>query len=252
MSVALVTGASSGIGRSAAIEIARRGNGVIVTYDKNKDGALDTIVQIEAVGGTAVALPLSVGHSSMFPEFRESVLDALRTNWQTETLDFLVNNAGFGGGAAFEETTEEFFDELTRVLLRGPYFLTQSLLPLLAHSGAIVNTASHSALDVGVEAGFSAYAMMKGGILVFTRYLAKELAPRGIRVNSVAPGPTRTRLGGDAFAKYPELIEPLVARTALGRLGEPDDIGKMIAVLLSADSAWVTGQNVEVSGGFRL
>ncbi|MEV8371131.1 SDR family oxidoreductase [Kribbella sp. NPDC056861] len=252
MTTALITGASSGIGRSAAIEIARRGTGVIITYDKNKDGANETIVQIEELGGTAVALPLSLGDSSTFGEFRQSVVDALHTTWQTESLDYLVNNAGFGGGAAFEETTEEFFDELMRVLLKGPYFLTQTLLPLLADGGAIVNTSSNSALDIGVEAGFSAYATMKGGVLVLTRYLAKELAPRGIRVNSVAPGPTRTRLGGDAFAKYPELIEPLAARTALGRLGEPDDIGKMIAVLLSPDSGWVTAQNLEVSGGFKL
>ncbi|WBQ08475.1 SDR family NAD(P)-dependent oxidoreductase [Kribbella sp. CA-293567] len=252
MTTALITGASSGIGRSAAIELARRGSGVILTYDKNKDGADETIVQIEKLGGKAVALPLSVGDSSTFPGFRSSVADALRANWEAESLDFLVNNAGFGGGAAFQDTTEEFFDELMRVLLKGPYFLTQTLLPLIADGGAIVNTTSHSALDVGVEAGFSAYATMKGGVLVLTRYLAKELAPRGIRVNSVAPGPTRTRLGGDAFAKYPELIEPLASRTALGRIGEPDDIGRMIAVLLSGDSAWVTGQNLEVSGGFKL
>jgi NAD(P)-dependent dehydrogenase (short-subunit alcohol dehydrogenase family) len=252
MRVALVTGASSGIGRSAAVEIARRGHGVVLTYDKNKDGGLETVELIEKLGGTAIALPLSIGDSSTFAGFRELVLDALRTTWQTETLGYLVNNAGFGAGAAFEETTEELFDELTRVLLKGPYFLTQTLLPLLADGGAIVNTASNSALDIGVEAGYSAYATMKGGVLVLTRYLAKELAPRGIRVNSVAPGPTRTRLGGDAFAKYPELIEPLAARTALGRLGEPDDIGKMIAVLLSDDSGWVTAQNLEVSGGFKL
>lgn len=251
MRVALVTGASSGIGRSAAVEIARRGHGVILTYDKNKDGGLEAVAEIEALGGTAAALPLSIGDSSTFPEFRESVTEVLRT-WDVESLHYLVNNAGFGGGAPFEETTEEFFDELQRVLLKGPYFLTQTLLPLLADGGAIVNTASNSALDIGVEAGFSAYATMKGGILVFTRYLAKELAPRGIRVNAVSPGPTRTRLGGDAFAKYPELIEPLAARTALGRIGEPDDIGKMIAVLLSDDSGWVTGQNLEVSGGFKL
>lgn len=252
MRVALVTGASSGIGRSAALEIARRGNGVILTYDKNKDGGLETVALVEKLGGTAIALPLSIGDTSTFAEFHDAVLDALRTTWQTETLDYLVNNAGFGGGAAFEETTEEFFDDLMRVLLKGPYFLTQKLLPLIADGGAIVNTSSHSALDVGVEADFSAYATMKGGVLVLTRYLAKELAPRGIRVNSVAPGPTRTRLGGDAFTKYPELIEPLAARTALGRLGEPDDIGKMIAVLLSDDSGWVTAQNLEVSGGFKL
>jgi NAD(P)-dependent dehydrogenase (short-subunit alcohol dehydrogenase family) len=144
------------------------------------------------------------------------------------------------------------FDEFTRVLFRGPYFLTQTLLPVLDDGAAIVNVSSNSALDHGVESGYSAYASMKGAMNTLTRYLAKELSVRGIRVNAVAPGPTHTRIGDDAFDRYPEVIAPLVANTALGRLGAPDDIGKVIAFLLSGESAWVTGQVIEVSGGHHL
>ena len=152
--------------------------------------------------------------------------------------------------ALFGDTTEELFDRFHRVLLKGPYFLTQTLLPRLADGGAIVNVASNSAHRP--EAGYSAYATMKGGLIVLTRYLAKELGARGIRVNAISPGPTRTRLGGDAFERYPEVIPPLVERTVLGRLGEGDDVGKVVAALLSDDCAWITGENIEVSGGFNL
>jgi NAD(P)-dependent dehydrogenase (short-subunit alcohol dehydrogenase family) len=154
--------------------------------------------------------------------------------------------------ALFADTTEELYDRFHRVILKGPYFLTQRLLPLLADGGAIVNVTSNSALTTGLEAGYSAYACMKGGLAVLTRYMAKELSERGIRVNSVAPGPTRTRIANDAFERFPEVIPPLVARTALGRLGEGDDVGKVIAALLSDEWAWVTAESVEASGGFNL
>ncbi|MEO3857731.1 SDR family oxidoreductase [Acrocarpospora sp. B8E8] len=252
MQVAIVTGASSGIGQSAAIQIAKRGTGVILTYQNNESGALDTVAMIEKEGGTAVALPLAVGDSETFPAFRESVVAALRDTWQRDTFDFLVNNAGFGQMAMFEDTTEEMFDTLMRVLLKGPYFLTQTLLPLLADGGAIVNTTSSSARLSVLEPGYSAYGTMKGGMAVLTRYLAKEFSPRGIRVNSVSPGPTRTRIAGDAFEHYPEVIPAIAAKTALGRLGEPDDIGMVIATLLAEESRWITAQDIEVSGGYNL
>ncbi|MEU4409863.1 SDR family oxidoreductase [Streptosporangium sp. NPDC023963] len=252
MQVAIVTGASSGIGQSAAVQIARRGTGVILTYHGNEPGALDTVATIEKNGGTAVALPLAVGRSETFPAFRESVAGALRDTWRRDTFDFLVNNAGFGQMAMFEDTTEEMFDTLMRVLLKGPYFLTQTLLPLLADGGAIVNTTSNAALFSGLEPGYSAYGTMKGGLVVLTRYLAKEFSERGIRVNSVSPGSTRTRIGGDAFERHPEVIPALAARTALGRLGEPDDIGMVIATLLTDECRWMTAQDIEVSGGYNL
>lgn len=246
---ALVTGASSGIGRATAVELATRGTGVILTYNGNADGAHEAVETIVQSGGTAVALPLDVGDSSTFDAFAGTVANQLR-EWQRPALDHLVNNAGFGGSAPFAETPEDLFDRFHRVLLRGPYFLTQKLLPLLADGGAIVNTSSNSSQKP--EVGYSAYAINKGGLEVFTRYLALELAPRGIRVNSVSPGPTRTRLGGDAFERYPEVIPPLIARTALGRLGEGEDIGKVIASVLSDEFGWVTAQNIEASGGYNL
>lgn len=252
MRVAIVTGASSGIGQSAAIQIATRGTGVILTYHGNEAGALDTVAAIGKEGGTAVALPLDIGRSETFPAFREAVAAALRDTWQRDSFDALVNNAGFGQSALFEDTTEEMFDRMVRVMLKGPYFLTQTLLPLLADGGAIVNTTSSSTASLGLEPGYSVYGSVKGGLVVLTRYLAKELGRRGIRVNSVAPGPTRTRLGGDAFERYPEVIPPLAAKTALGRIGEPDDVGTAIAMLASDDNRWITAQDIEVSGGFNL
>jgi NAD(P)-dependent dehydrogenase (short-subunit alcohol dehydrogenase family) len=252
MTIAIVTGGSSGIGQSAARQIAKRGAGVILTYSKNPSGALETVADIEKDDGKAVALPLDLGRSETFPAFRDAVARALADNWQTDSFDCLVNNAGFGRMAMFEDTSEELFDEFLRVILKGPYFLTQALLPMLADGGAIVNTTSNAALFSGMEPGYSAYGTRKGGLVVLTRYLAKELSTRGIRVNSVSPGPTRTRLGDDGFAKYPELIAPIAAKTALGRVGESDDIGMVIAALLSDDCRWITAQDIEASGGYNL
>ena len=252
MTIALVTGGSSGIGQSAAVQIATHGAGVILTYRRNPDGAKETVAQIEVLGGTAVALPLDVGLSETFPAFKEAVTRALADTWRANSLTWLVNNAGFGQMAMFEDTTEELFDRFMRVILKGPYFLTQTLLPLLEDGGAIVNTTSNSALFSGLEPGYSAYGSMKGGLVVLTRYLAKELSARGIRVNSIAPGSTRTRIADDAFARYPEVIAPIAAKTALGRVGESEDIGKVIAFLLSDQAGWITAQNIEVDGGYKL
>jgi NAD(P)-dependent dehydrogenase (short-subunit alcohol dehydrogenase family) len=152
----------------------------------------------------------------------------------------------------FSETSEALFDAFHRVLFKGPYFLTQTLLPMMADGGSIVNTSSNSSLEHGVEIGYTAYSSMKGAINVWTRVLAKELAPRRIRVNAVAPGATRTQIGGGVFDEHPEYIKPLAARTAFGRIGEPDDIGKVIAFLLSDDAGWITAQVLEVSGGMNL
>jgi NAD(P)-dependent dehydrogenase (short-subunit alcohol dehydrogenase family) len=252
MQVAVVTGGSSGIGQSAAVQIAGRGTGVILTYSSNEPGALDTVARVEEKGGTAVALPLDVSKTATFPAFRDSVVAALRDTWRRDTFDFLVNNAGFAQMAMFEDTTEELFDRLVNVLLKGPYFLTQTLLPLLTDGGAIVNTTSNSALAAATEPGYSAYGSMKGGLAVLTRYMAKEFSNRGIRVNAVAPGSTRTRLADNAFERFPEVIPELAAKTALGRVGEPDDVGMAIAALLADEGRWITAQHIEVSGGYNL
>lgn len=250
--VALVTGASAGIGRGAALEIARRGFGVVATYRSRPEEAEETVAQIRGIGGTAAALRLDLGDTSSFAAFRDDLAAVLQREWDAERLAALVNNGGFGGGSPFAEMTGEHFDRYFRILLRGPYFLTQALLPLLADGGSIVSVGSSSVRPGETEPGYSGYAAMKAGLVTASRYLAVELAPRGIRVNTIAPGPTRTRLGDDAFEKYPEIIPAIAAKTALGRLGEPEDIGRVIAFLVSDESAWITGQDIQVAGGYAL
>jgi NAD(P)-dependent dehydrogenase (short-subunit alcohol dehydrogenase family) len=253
MQVAVITGGSSGIGQGAAFEIAKRGTAVVVTYHGSRERGLDTVQRIEKDGGTAVALPLDVSRPETFAEFRAALTDVLK-HWDRTTFDFLVSNAGVGQPPVmFEETTEDLFDQMVNVHLKGPYFLTQTLLPLIADNGSIVYTTSTSALQSARPSpGYSVYASVKGAQIVLTRYLAKELSVRGIRVNAVAPGVTRTRLGGDAFSEHPEWIPPIAERTALGRIGESDDLGKVIAFLGSPDSGWITAQTVEASGGYEL
>lgn len=250
--IVVVTGASSGIGRGAAIEIAARGMGVVITYNARPEGAERTVEEIRENGGTAVAVPLDISRSDTFPDFANALTRVLRSEWGANRIHALVNNAGFGGGMSFEEMTEDAFDAYYRVLLRGPYFLTQALLPLIEDGGAIVNTSSSSVWPGDTEPGYSGYAAMKGGLVIATRFLAKELADRSIRVNSIAPGPTRTRLGDNAFERFPEVIDGLAAKTAFGRIGEPADVGKVIAFLVSDDSAWITGQDIQASGGYAL
>jgi NAD(P)-dependent dehydrogenase (short-subunit alcohol dehydrogenase family) len=248
--IAIVTGASSGIGYAAALSLAERGVDCIATFNRNEDGVRSLIEAFEQRGRKAIAVRLDVGRLETFPMFGQEVVAALRT-LGTERFDYLVNNAGFGGMSMFEDTTPAQFEDFMQALLQGPYFLTQALLPWMNDGGAIVNVTSN-ATGLGLEPGYSAYASMKGGLTILTRCLAKELSPRRIRANSVAPGPTHTRIGDGAFDKYPEFIPTYVERTALGRMGEPDDVGAVVAALLSDDFRWVTGQEIEVSGGYRL
>ena len=250
--IVVITGASSGIGRGAAIEIAARGMGVVITYNARPEGAERTVEEIRENGGTAVALPLDISRTDTFTDFANALTRVVRTEWGADGIHALVNNAGFGGGMGFEEMTEDAFDAYYRVLLRGPYFLTQALLPLIEDGGAIVNTSSSSVRPGDTEPGYSGYAAMKGGLTTATRYLAKELASRSIRVNSISPGPTRTRLGDNAFERFPEVIDGLAAKTAFGRIGEPADVGKVIAFLVSDDSAWITGEDILATGGYAL
>ena len=252
MQTAVVTGASVGIGRDTALRLAEQGMGVVLTYQSRESAANEIVTRIEAAGGRAVALHLDLTDVASFPAFVEHLTSTLESTFQADRIDALINNAGIGGGAPFADVTEEQFDRFHLALFKGPYFLTQQLLPLLADGAAIVNTGSTSALPTGTEANYSSYAAQKGAIHTLTRCWAKELAPR-IRVNAVAPGSTRTRIAGDAFAGLSQaLLAQLAGTVALGRVGEPDDIARTIAFLAGPQSGWITGEVLECSGGQRL
>ena len=248
--IALVTGASRGLGRNTALSLARQGVDVILTYHSNSTEAETATAAVEGLGRKAVALRLDSSQVSSFDGFVGKVSAALRETWGRDRLDFLVNNAGTSLHASFAETKEADFDQLVNIHLKGVFFLTQKLLPLIRDGGGIVNLSS--GLARFALPGYSAYGAMKGAVDVLTRYLAKELGPRGIRVNTVAPGAIETDFSGGAVRDNPELNKFVASVTALGRAGVPDDIGPMIASLLSEDNRWITGQRIEVSGGMFL
>lgn len=245
--IALITGGSRGLGRNAALKLAARGVDVVLTYRQRGDEAAETVAAIVALGARALALPLDVGDSASFASFAERLQAGLDTCWQRRSFDFLVNNAGIGIHTAFAETSEAQFDELMNIHLKGSFFLTQRLLPLLADGGAILNIST--GLTRFTQPGFAAYAAMKGGVEVLTRYLARELGPRGIRVNVLAPGAIETDFGGGQVRDNPQMNAYLASQTALGRVGRPDDIGDAIALLLADESGWINAQRIEASGG---
>lgn len=245
--IALVTGANRGLGRNTALSIARHGEDVIVAYRGNAAQAAEVVGEIQALGRKAVALRLDVSKVSELPTFAATLQGCLHDVWGRDSFDHLVNNAGHGEFAPFAQTTEAQFDGLFNVHVKGVYFLTQALLPLIADGGRIVNFST--GLTRFSAEGFSAYASAKGAIEVLTRYLAKELGPRGIAVNTVAPGAIETDFGGGIVRDNADVNALYAGMTALGRVGLPDDIGPMVASLLSDDNRWVTGQRIEVSGG---
>jgi len=250
MAVAIVTGGSRGLGKSMALSLAAKGRDVILTYNSKQAEAEEVVAEIEKGGQKAAALQLNVADSSTFPAFAESVKVVLKEKWDRENFDFLVNNAGIGINAPFAETTEEQFDTLMNIQLKGVFFLTQKLLPLVADGGRIVNIST--GLARFALPGYAAYAAMKGGVEVLTRYLAKELGPRGIAVNVVAPGAIETDFGGGAVRDNENINKFIASQTALGRVGQPEDIGGVVASLLSDDNRWVNAQRIEASGGMFL
>jgi NAD(P)-dependent dehydrogenase (short-subunit alcohol dehydrogenase family) len=248
--IALITGSSRGLGRNTALNIARKGGDVIITYHQRREAADEVVAEIQTLGRKAVALQLDSSNVSSFAAFADRLQTALRETWQRNTFDHLVNNAGHGEYASIADTTEAQFDGLMNVHFKGVFFLTQALLPLLADGGRIINLSS--GLARFAAPGFAAYAAMKGAIEVLTVYMAKELGARGIAVNTVAPGAIETDFLGGAVRDTPEMKQHFASITALGRVGVPDDIGPMIASLLSPDNRWVTAQRIEVSGGQNI
>ncbi|MDQ0304417.1 SDR family NAD(P)-dependent oxidoreductase [Ancylobacter polymorphus] len=247
MTITLITGGSRGLGRNTALSVARRGGDVVLTYHSRAEDAQAVVAEIEALGRKAVALQLDTGTIADFPAFAEKLRAALSEVWGRESFDHLVNNAGHGDYAPIADTSEAQFDRLVDVHFKGVFFLTQTLLPLITDGGRIVNFSS--GLTRFAYPGYAAYAAMKGAVEVLTRYMAKELGPRGIAVNTVAPGAIETDFGGGAVRDNAEINKQLAGITALGRVGVPDDIGPMVASLLSPDNRWVTAQRIEVSGG---
>lgn len=247
--IALITGGSRGLGRNTAIKLAQRGVDIVLTYRADRAAALSAMEEIAGLGRKVAALQLDTGAVSSFDDFAGALSNALFENWRRDRFDFLVNNAGIGSMAPFAEVTEADFDALVNIHLKGVFFLTQKLLPMIADGGRIVNIST--GLTRFIIPGLSAYASIKGAVEVLTRYLAKELGPRGIAVNTVAPGSIATDFGGGG-ANNPEAETFMASVTALGRHGVPDDIGPMIAALLSDDNRWVNAQRIEVSGGAFL
>lgn len=248
--IAIISGGSRGLGRNTALHLAEKGVDVLFTYRSRAAEAESVTREIAGKGARATALPLDVGDARGFADFAARVQTELHRHWQRETFDFLVNNAGTGVHAAFAETSEAQFDELMRIHLKGTFFLTQALLPLIADGGRIVNLSS--GLARFALPGYSAYAAMKGGIEVLTRYMARELGHRGIAVNTVAPGAIETDFGGGVVRDNAQLNAQIASQTALGRVGVPDDIGGAIAALLTEDNRWINGQRIEISGGIFL
>jgi len=247
MKVIVITGGSRGIGASTAIECARRGYGVILTYNSSPERAEAVVRSIAAEGGRAVALPLDVGNVGSFHAFRKSVEAQLAGTWQGGELVGLVNNAGYGLFKPIADVEEAEFDGLFNVHLKGPFFLTQRLLPLMGEGASIVNVTS--ATTRAAFAGVAPYASFKGGLDVLTRYMAKEFGERGVRANAVSLGAIRTDLGGGLTPEFEQL---LAEQTALGRVGEPDEVARVIATLLGNDGAWINAQTIDVSGGYLI
>ncbi|MBE5320462.1 SDR family oxidoreductase [Pedobacter sp. MR2016-19] len=248
--IALVTGGSRGLGKNAALKIAAKGIGVIVTYQSKKEEAEDTVNEIKALGVPAAAIQLNVGDSKTFDAFFTEVKNVLKSVFNAEKFDFLINNAGIGIHASFADTTEEQFDSLVNIHYKGAFFLTQKALPLLNDGSGIINVSS--GLARFATPGYAAYASMKGAMETLTKYQAKELGARGIRSNIIAPGAIETDFGGGMVRDNDQLNAGIAANTALGRVGLPDDIGGVVAFLCTEDAKWINAQRIEASGGMFL
>lgn len=248
--IAIVTGGSRGLGKNAALKLAEKGIAIILTYNSQREDADDVVREIEKKGVKALVLQLNVAESASFSAFANEVKQQLKHVWQRDSFDYLLNNAGIGINAPFTDITESQFDQLVNIHFKGPFFLTQHLLPLMKNGGRILNVSS--GLTRFALPGYSAYAAMKGAMEVLTHYQAKELGARGISANIIAPGAIETDFGGGAVRDNAELNKAIAAQTALGRVGLPDDIGEAIAALLGDGLGWMNAQRIEVSGGMYI
>ncbi|MDO6429125.1 SDR family oxidoreductase [Flavitalea sp. BT771] len=248
--IALVTGGSRGLGKDMALNIAKKGLDVLLTYHSKKEEAQAVVSEIQKLGRKAAALQLNTSDLKAFDGFFKEVRSTLNTVFGAEKIDFLVNNAGTGVHASFAETTEEQFDEMLNIHFKGVFFLTQKALPLIPDGGGIINIST--GLARFSTPGYAVYASMKGAMETLTKYQAKELGSRGIRVNIVAPGAIETDFGGAVVRDNAQVNAALASNTALKRVGRPDDIGGVVAFLCTEDAKWITAQRIEASGGMFL
>lgn len=248
--IVLVTGGSRGLGKNAAIHLAKKGLNVILTYQSKKEDADETVEELQKIGVNAAALQLNVADTKSFDAFTNEVKAVLKSQFEADKIDYLVNNAGIGIHASFEETTEEQFDTLLNIQFKGVFFLTQKVLTIMNDGGGIVNVST--GLARFALPGYAAYASMKGAMETLTKYQAKELGARGINVNIVAPGAIETDFGGGVVRDNEQLNKGIASQTALGRVGLPDDIGPVVAFLCTEESKWINAQRIEASGGMFL
>ena len=248
--IAIVTGGSRGLGKDMATSIALKGIDVILTYRSNEEDALQTVQSIKAIGQKAVAIQLDMTDFSSLDGFVKQVINTLQTNWNTDRFDFLINNAGMGATVPFLEVNETMFNDFLNVHFKSIYFLTQKLVPHINEGGRIINISSGTTRFA--HPGYSVYASMKGAIETFTKYLTKELGPKGIGANVVAPGPVETDFNNAAIRSNPQMKAALSSMTPLGRVGAANDIGSVVAFLCTDDARWINGQRIEVSGGINV
>ena len=247
--IALVTGGSRGLGKNMALRLAEKGNDLIITYNTKKAEADAVVAEIENKGQKAIALQIDISQTKLFAGFVEQISKALKDKWHTDKFDFLINNAGIGATIPFDQITEDDFDRFVNIHFKGVFFLTQKLLPLINNNGTIVNISSGSVRFV--IPGYSVYASLKAAIEVFTKYLSKDLGARGITVNVLAPGATETDFNNAALRSNPDRKAFIASQTPLGRIGQAEDIGGIVAFLCSDDAHWINGQRIEASGGIN-
>lgn len=248
--IALVTGGSRGLGKDMALSLSKKNIDVILTYHTNQTDAEEVVREIEANGQKAVALKFDVSDIKSFDTFLAEVSVVLQENWQTDKFDFLINNAGIGGTIPIANMTEEIFDNFVNIHFKGVYFLTQKSLLMMNDGGGVIFLSSGTTRFC--VPGYSVYSSLKSAVENFTKYVAKEYGNRGIRSNIVAPGPIETDFNGAAIRNNPQMKGFLANQTALGRVGNADDIGSVVAFLCTDDAKWINGQRIEVSGGINL